>query len=438
MSIDGFYMPNGDIEKYDYNGLVNKPFVTPEMFGAKGDGATDDTLAVQEAIDSGLSVRLINSYYLTSSLRIQESNRSLIGYNGASLISESGNILIVGSSSKTISNVFVSNILFSCRGTSNAVLVSGERINKLYISYCVFDRFSSYGISVDGATGYNYVDRCRFYSDASDSRYIHFGVSSSSVPINYWYVKNNAFEFGTGSSDGSNKNAILIESGVMLEITNNDFANWNSGDVVYLKPTTTISGVSIKDNDFYNIGDSTCININRSDSSSALYDVSVDGNYFTSQSRTGACIVSSADTTYDIKDIILGKNKIKGSWTKIYDMNRVDNIYISSLNRVESGTSLPAISSLCSYQNVRNVHPPVIKSYFAYATIPAGESSTLTVELKNVPYTLQSYNPVLYINHSTGTGAIISALSYDNTTGVISVTIDNNATGARNVRLSIV
>ena len=25
MSIDGFYMPNGDIEKYDYNGLVNKP-----------------------------------------------------------------------------------------------------------------------------------------------------------------------------------------------------------------------------------------------------------------------------------------------------------------------------------------------------------------------------------------------------------------------------
>ena len=34
MSIDGFYMPNGDIEKYDYNGLVNKP-------------ESDDTLSVE-------------------------------------------------------------------------------------------------------------------------------------------------------------------------------------------------------------------------------------------------------------------------------------------------------------------------------------------------------------------------------------------------------
>ena len=46
---------------------INGIFVTPEMFGAVGDGVTDDSQAIQDAIDSGKPVYLTNKTYKTDS-----------------------------------------------------------------------------------------------------------------------------------------------------------------------------------------------------------------------------------------------------------------------------------------------------------------------------------------------------------------------------------
>lgn len=42
--------------------VITTPYVTPEMFGAKGDGTTDDTLAVKTAFNMSKTVFIINDY----------------------------------------------------------------------------------------------------------------------------------------------------------------------------------------------------------------------------------------------------------------------------------------------------------------------------------------------------------------------------------------
>lgn len=72
----------------NYNGAINQinqdisllfdgDFETPEMHGAKGDGITDDTDAIQAAIDTGRPVRGVGSYLTSAMLIITGKDKSI-------------------------------------------------------------------------------------------------------------------------------------------------------------------------------------------------------------------------------------------------------------------------------------------------------------------------------------------------------------------------
>ena len=70
---------------------IENAYVTPEMFGAKGDGTTDDTQALQSAVNSEKPVFLSEkTYKITSPLNVATENTTIYGSGFGSVIKSTG------------------------------------------------------------------------------------------------------------------------------------------------------------------------------------------------------------------------------------------------------------------------------------------------------------------------------------------------------------
>jgi hypothetical protein len=89
-------------------------FVTPEMFGAEGDGTSNDYAALQQAIDSGYSVRLGSKTYKTLTTLVAGPSAFIEGCGDESVLytnSDTAILQIVGDAVDD-SDVYLSNLAF--------------------------------------------------------------------------------------------------------------------------------------------------------------------------------------------------------------------------------------------------------------------------------------------------------------------------------------
>jgi hypothetical protein len=93
---------------------VAERFVTPQMFGAIGDGEADDTEAIQTAIDSGYDVFFpAGTYYTSSSITIAESKR-IFGVGDKSVLKSSADVALI----TTTKGIVVEHLRFEGENTA--------------------------------------------------------------------------------------------------------------------------------------------------------------------------------------------------------------------------------------------------------------------------------------------------------------------------------
>lgn len=137
---------NAQVEQYRQeviSYLDNFYYNTPEMYGAKGDGVTDDTEAFQKALTAGGYVYLPGNYFISSTLTVK-SNTAIIGCNNT--ITTNALTLF---SLNGISNVYIANIKFYSTNTSTQT--SG------YNPYSFISVYNSSNVIIDNINAYNSV-----------------------------------------------------------------------------------------------------------------------------------------------------------------------------------------------------------------------------------------------------------------------------------------
>ena len=139
-------------------------FVTPEMYGAKGDGTTDDAISLQSAFDSGRIVVLTNKYAVSSGLSINHDAVVVCGGDVEILpLANIGTLISVGTGTVETDNPVLTGLIkvswyggkINCKNGSYVATI-GIELGKLYHSKFAdisIIGVSNTGVKYSGASG---------------------------------------------------------------------------------------------------------------------------------------------------------------------------------------------------------------------------------------------------------------------------------------------
>lgn len=411
--------------------------VTPQLFGAKGDGITDDSNAFQLAINSGASyVYIPSGKYVVNSLTISVSNLKIFGDFNKSILMSSQESPIITILEST--NLIISKLAFYCKNASNAIKLSDNRVNMCQIKNNWFFDFKDFAIDLESPTGYVYIEQNRFFSSCENCCYIKSGYSNSeTVPINYIYIWNNYFESGTSEEHKSitSRCAIEINSGTLFDIRDNDFANWTSEAIIKcIANSQGISDLSIYNNIFYNVTTSKCIQLQRKNSSVIFNNINIYNNEFFG--NAGGCAIEiNKSTDFFIFGVQIGTNIYRGTWDLFYDIRYVYSLKIELVNMTQPNGGL--LNKKCIYTSISDLQLPNL-GITSLQTIEAGKELSVSRTVSNYPASLNYLSVLLTIHHSSGTGVVISGLEKNEDTGEITIKLTSSAPGPRNINLKII
>lgn len=240
-------------------GDLKAGLVTPEMYGAKGDGAADDTQAIQAAIDGspGKTVTFRGKYRISAPILTPRQNSDKVALffrRGASLIADESftgsYMLLIGEKGETASgysNSFgdcgVYNAFLDCGGKCGGIKVEHVHLAKighvtavnvkgvgLYIGQsnnvsadAYVNYFESFGVDA------NDTGNIGLHVDSSDNKIYHVRVSGCNVGVNLTgggnYLEDVHPLYTNASSHSSYESSVAFNIAANRQILTNCYAD---------------------------------------------------------------------------------------------------------------------------------------------------------------------------------------------------------------------
>ena len=206
------------------NSSLGNNYVSPEMFGAIGNGLVDDTYALQKALNSGHSIQLDGTYLITRNLTIKNtilgSGKILIGRNDVSLYCNAEGISIIG---LTFDYQQHEGKLMRLKGAHNIIIE-----NCSFLNVGNHTTKQSEGIiQISEGSSYIYIRKCRFNhcyaSIESSSAGVWVNFSSSKDRCHHIYVDNCYFNDFQPSQDADAIKILGQNEEVYVYINNCEF-----------------------------------------------------------------------------------------------------------------------------------------------------------------------------------------------------------------------
>lgn len=256
-------------------------YVTPEMFGAKGDGVTDDTEAIQKAVNSGFVVYFDphKCYGITSTIHLVSNSVIDLCCTTIKNISTSPLIMIKieDVENVVIKNGYIKNVWLQGHESGDFIIeISSSRhitIDNLKLSECISD-----GVYIGYTYWYAGKDVYRTSNITIKNCTITVGrngislVSGDGVIIDgnvFHDITNNAPKAGIDIEPETGTNHHLHLNNI--HITNNIFKNCTGGLTTYLEKVKENGDIHITNNTF----DNSILGI---DGSSSDYAMVIDVN----------------------------------------------------------------------------------------------------------------------------------------------------------------
>ncbi|WP_432407048.1 glycosyl hydrolase family 28-related protein [Wukongibacter sp. M2B1] len=239
-----------------------RKIVTPQMFGAIGDGNADDTIAMQEAIDKleeGETLTIPPGKYKCN-INIFKSNITIVGergqyYKGSYLspVDITKPCITIGNGKDYLGNISLNNI--TLLGTneasdSDSVGLKLYGAQSLYFNELNIQNFGSNNVEIDSGNipnSYIYFNNFRTANSHKSCFYVDFGVTWSTAI----YINNFSFQVGksndsrcitlkgkaclncsNGWIESSNYKGIDLYDLSKIQLTNVAIDSGNSNDVL--------------------------------------------------------------------------------------------------------------------------------------------------------------------------------------------------------------